>query len=283
MLRKEREGKRRTDAQIREQYLIEKELAMKLRTATKQERQHLYATSYDELLIRVSHHPQLTRKHNSQARARSVFHQMQFLQPYLTPDTVFLELGPGDLSLSITVARQVKQVYAIDVSSEITKRVRLPSNCKLIISNGCDIPLPEESITLAYSRDLMEHLHPDDAFDQLKAIYTVLQEQGQYICITPNRLSGPNDISRPFDPVATGLHLKEYTLGELKHLFSQVGFSRYRIYSGGRGIYLPSSYTLITSGESLLDRMPDRVRKLIAGLAPVRALLGIILVGTKIS
>jgi hypothetical protein len=28
--------------------------------------------------------------------------------------------------------------------------------------------------------------------------------------------------------------------------------------------------------------MPDRVRKLIAGLAPVRALLGIILVGTKI-
>ena len=71
----------------------------------------------------------------------------------------------------------------------------------------------------------MEHLHPDDAVDQLKNIYNALVNGGKYICITPNRLTGPHDISKYFDNVATGFHLKEYTVTELSGLFREVGFS----------------------------------------------------------
>lgn len=48
--------------QIREYYEIEKELANRLRYASKQERRYLYSSLYDELYRRVPLHPQLTRK-----------------------------------------------------------------------------------------------------------------------------------------------------------------------------------------------------------------------------
>ena len=63
----------------------------------------------------------------------------------------------------------------------------------------------------------MEHLHPDDALEQLQNIYSALVPGGIYLCITPNRLSGPQDVSRDFDMVATGFHLKEYTISELSN------------------------------------------------------------------
>jgi predicted SAM-dependent methyltransferase len=50
----------------------------------------------------------------------------------------------------------------------------------------------------------MEHLHPDDAFEQLKQIYTALTPGGLYICTTPNRLTGPHDVSKYFDETAAG-------------------------------------------------------------------------------
>lgn len=61
----------------------------------------------------------------------------------------------------------------------------------------------------------MEHLHPDDAYEQLQEIYNALIPGGIYICITPNRLSGPHDVSQYFDSIATGFHPKEYTTVEM--------------------------------------------------------------------
>ena len=55
----------RTKENIREHYDVEKELAHKLRNATKEERGKLYSSLYDELYRRVPHHPQLRKKNNS--------------------------------------------------------------------------------------------------------------------------------------------------------------------------------------------------------------------------
>ena len=85
---------------------------------------------------------------------------------------------------------------------------------------------------------LMEHLHPDDALDQLQNIFTALTSAGVYLCITPNRLNGPHDISMYFDEVATGFHLHEYTITELSDLFKKVGFSKVRVYIWKRGLFL---------------------------------------------
>ena len=66
------------------------------------------------------------------------------------------------------------------------------------------------------------HLHPEDAGDQLTVRFPA--RACVYVCITPNRVSGPHDILGIFDDVVTGFHLKEYTFRELRRLFEDIGF-----------------------------------------------------------
>ena len=107
-----------------------------------------------------------------------------------------------------------------------------------MLSDGCTVPVPADSVTLAYSFQVMEHIHPDDALEQLRNLFTAIAPGGSYMCVTPSRLNGPHDVSKFFDPVARGFHLKEYTNAELARLFRAVGFSRVVPYAGFRGRYL---------------------------------------------
>jgi len=271
----------RTVELLREHYKIEKELASRLRNASRDERRYLYSALYNELFRRVPHHPQLTCKKESELQLVAVSRQMKLLKSFLNSESVFIEVGPGDCSLSIEVAKHARKVYAIDVSEEITKGETFPQNFELIISDGCSIPIPENTANIAYSKDLMEHLHPDDAIAQLQNIYKALTCGGKYICITPNRLSGPHDISKYFNNVATGFHLKEYTATELSKLFYKIGFSKISAYIGGKGIYMKFPLLPIKMCEKLLNVLPLSFRRRIAKLLPFEALLGIIIVGTK--
>src|SRR6266545_3694618 len=185
----------RTMAEIQAHYAIEKELSDRLRHSGRADRLILYRTLNEELFRRVPSHPLLTRKKDPLARARKVAEEMKLLGPLLRPDSTFLEVGPGDCALSFEVARRVKKVYAIDVSEEITRSEAFPPNLELIISDGCAVPVAGESVDVAYSNQLMEHLHPDDGREQLRNIHAALKPGGKYLCITPNRLSGPHDIS----------------------------------------------------------------------------------------
>jgi hypothetical protein len=271
----------RTPTQIREHYEIEKELANKLRNASKQERRFLYTSLYDELFQRVPLHPQLRLKKSPLESEKWVESQMMFLKSFLTKDTTFMEIGPGDCALSLEVAKSVKQVFAIDVSSEISKSLITKDNFKLILSDGSNIALPNNSIDIAYSNQLMEHLHPDDAFEQLQNIFNALVSGGSYICCTPNRLGGPYDVSRYFDKVATGFHLKEYTISELSTLFRKVRFSKFKIYIGANGFYLIFPTRLIILFENLLSLLPSAIRSSIARNLPFRLLLNGRCVGIK--
>lgn len=275
-----RNSEQRTKEQIREHYEIEKELASRLRDASKQERRSLYSTLYDELYLRVSHHPQLTRSKSPRELGRAVFYKMKFLKRFLTKDSVFIEVGPGDCCLSYEIAKHVKYVYAVDVSEEITKALTTPTNFQLILSDGCSIPVPHNSVHVAYSNQLMEHLHPDDAFEQLQNIYNALTISGIYICITPNGLTGPHDVSKSFDEIPTGFHLKEYTIHELDRLFRNVGFSKVRAYVGTKGIIIRFPIILLTSLEWLLFKLPYNARKAIVYRLSFR-ILNARLVGIK--
>jgi SAM-dependent methyltransferase len=274
-------SEKRTIEQLREHYVIEKELASRLRNAGKEERRYLYTALYDELYRRVPLHPQLTQKSDPGSQFEAVSTQMGLLGRYLNPETTFLEVGAGDCSLSREVSKRVRKVYAVDVSEEITKGKTFPENLELIISDGSSIPVTRGSVTLAYSSNLMEHLHPDDAVDQLKSVYAALATGGKYICITPNRLLGPYDISRYFDDLATGFHLKEYTFTELGGLFQKAGFSGIGACAGARRTYVKIPPSLILLCERVLGRLPFSPRRAIASTLPFRALLGIRIVGTK--
>lgn len=270
-----------TPAQVREHYEIEREIADRLRNSSAAERKTLYTWAYDELLRRVPHHPCLTIKLSKEERENRVKKEFFYLETFLNADTVFLEIGPGDCAVSLKAAERVKKVYAIDVSEEITKGLDLPANFQLILSDGTSVSAPPETVDVAYSNQLMEHLHPEDSRKQLENLFAALKTGGIYFCSTPNRLSGPHDVSRNFDSTATGLHLKEFTVAELEALFREVGFSKSRVYFrfGKFNLFLPPlPFKLV---EKIVGVLPESFRKLVTFNRVVRFLLGIRLIGTK--
>lgn len=267
------EGTGRSPERIREHYIIEKELADRLRNSSRQERVHLYSDLYDELFRRVPDHPQLTIKADS-TKNEKILPGLSLLGTFLNSESTYLEIGPGDCALAFEVAKMVKKVYAVDVSSEITKDISCPDNFELILSDGCSIAVPPGSVDLAYSDQLMEHLHPEDAMEQLGNIYTALRPGGRYICVTPNRVSGPHDISRYFDDVATGFHMKEYTVFELAEIFKKAGFSKVERFISykGRTFVLPLFPADLT--EKVLTGLPRMTSRKLSELSIVRLLLG---------
>jgi len=271
----------RTTEQLRQQYELEKELASRLRNASREERQGLYSSLYDELFKRVPHHPQLTLKAAPEQRHEAVLSRLQLLRHFINENTVFMEIGPGDCALSFEVARFVKRVYAVDVSKEITKTSTKPDNFQLVISDGCSIPVPTGSVDVAYSDQLMEHLHPDDALVQLQNIFTALTSTGIYLCITPNRLDGPHDISMYFDDQATGFHLHEYTITELRDLFFRVGFSKVKVYVWKLGFFLMLPLFPFRLLEQMLCALPRPLSKQLSRTRILSWLLYIRMVAIK--
>lgn len=266
------------DDGLRRHYLIERELADRLRQAPDAVRRVLYPQVYDELFRRLPNHPQLKARFQPDAhdrRLRDVRWQFAFLRPALGLRTHFMEIGAGDCALSRELAGHVERVYAVDVSEQIMHTTPRAPNLVPVLSDGTSIPVPEATVDVAFSNQLMEHLHPRDAAEQLGNIYKSLAPGGSYFCVTPNKAYGPCDVSAAFDEVATGLHIKEYSARELRDLFLAAGFRKVRFYSGARGRYLRMPYAVIRCVELLAGAMPSRLRKAIAGQAPMRALLGL--------
>ena len=239
----------RTADSILHHYRVERELADRLRNATKEQRKVLYSAVYNELFARVPDHPQLSMKRDPATQQIETARQFAMLERFLTPQTHYLEIGAGDCALAIRVASRVAKAYAVDVSDEIAERRGAPDNFELVISDGQSIPVPDASIDVAFSNQLMEHLHPEDAQEQLRQIYKSLRAGGRYLCITPNRLCGPHDVSVYFDTEPTGFHLKEYSNYDLVALFTSAGFRRFSALLSVKQFILP---VLLPIGPFLL-------------------------------
>jgi Methyltransferase domain len=160
----------RSEADIQEHYEIEKRLAARLRHSSREERKPLYFAVYTELVESARHVlPPATSERTA---------ELAQIERYLRPDTVFLEVGAGDCSLSLMVARRVRHVYAIEISAAIVADLRPPPNLDILITNGLEIPVPAASVTLAYSNQVLEHLHADDVVDHLRDVLAGLAAPG---------------------------------------------------------------------------------------------------------
>jgi len=271
----------RSPDRIRVHYEVEKALALRLKNASPEERLKLYPLVYDELFSRVTDHPMLTRKENPTSREKYVKDQVHLLRPFLNSDSHFLEIGPGDCSLSFELCKLLRQVYGVDISAKITSAAGIPKNFKLLLSDGIHVDLPADCVDFAYSNQVMEHLHPDDAGEQLKEVFRVLKPGGLYLCVTPHRFMGPDDVSMYFDEVATGFHLKEYIHLELRKLFSAAGFRNFRSYASIKGKYyfkIPLFPAFLL--ELFLRPMPYKLRKKLATSPVIRNFLYIKLLAT---
>lgn len=263
----------RSPERLRHHYEVEHALAQRLRSAPRSQRFNMLTGLYAELFERVPDHPRLTRKHSPEMSREVVAWQMRFLRRFLRPGATFLEIGPGDCALSFEVARAVRQVYGVDVDVTLTRNPDAPANFQFFLSDGVSVPVPAGSVHVAYSNQLMEHLHPDDALEQLRNIFAALAPEGVYICLTPNRLNGPHDISRHFQEEADCFHLKEYTVTELDELFRTIGFRRVDAYARVKQLWSKVPLEVIRSLERWLQDLPPAQRRGYADHWPLRPLL----------
>jgi SAM-dependent methyltransferase len=254
----------RSMEQIRRHYLVEKELASRLKAASKEQRRELYKVVYDELYSRVPDHPGLARKKSPEEIQRRVASQMKLAARYLKPGQTFVEFGAGDCQFAFAVARQGLQAYAVEVSDKKTDMNDVPANFHLVIDRGDHPSLPDDSVDIAYSHMFLEHLHPEDALDHLQGVRKMLKPGGIYICVTPQKLVGPTDISGYFDSESTCLHLKEYTASELYQLFRRADYTKVEILLPFRGKWVSANPLFIWLFELPFRLMPYTIRKPLA-------------------
>jgi hypothetical protein len=267
-----------TAPQDREQYCVERELADRLRAAqSREERRFLYGEVYREFNERVRHYTLAIQSDDPIAQAAAVAPQVRLLRRFVGPDTAFCELGAGDGAVARALAPMVKSSVALDVTDSLLRGPNRDANFRFRVFDGLDPGLPPGSVDVAYSRDLVEHLQPDDMVEQTSAVARMLKAGGVYVCVTPNALSGPHDVSRLFDDAPRGLHLKEYTSTEVAQVLREAGFSHVRVLISAAGWRLSPLLPLwtVTGVEAILMRLPRRISRRIAWILAAVKVVGL--------
>ena len=269
----------RSPDRLRAHYEIERELAERLRASQPEERGSLYAEVYNELFARLPDHPQ--HRADPEKRRRSTAMQVAFLRSLLFPSAIFGEVGCGDAAVTQAVAANVREAVGIDVTGTLIDHAAAPANFRFARTNGTNLPLADGMADLVYSNQLMEHLHPDDAQVQLQEVIRVLRPGGCYVCSTPNRLTGPHDISCYFDHEPRGFHLREYDHASLAQMFQSAGFRSVRAVVAVKGRRMTLPVGPVSFVEWLLSELPRQMQIRLTSFGPVRSMAGIMLIGQK--
>jgi hypothetical protein len=134
-------------------------------------------------------------------RERDAERELRQLRPALDLHRVFLEIGAGDCTLTRRAAGYVERAYAIDISEDSMGRLSGPPNLVRVVHDGVRIPLPEASIDVAFSRQLV--------ISQLPGVCHALKDGGVFFTSSKGAAS------------------------ELREVFFDAGFSALRFYVNG--------------------------------------------------
>ncbi len=255
----------RSYEQLLNHYLVEKELAERLKASNRENRKVIYSTMYEELFQKVPDHPRLTCRSSSDESA--FWNNVKYLlvKKHINNNTVFLEFAPGDCQFAYKMAKIVREVLAVDILDQRSHKELVPDNFKLVVYDGFNLPeIGSGSVDIVFSFQLIEHLHPEDTGNHFELVHRILKPGGKYIFQTPHALSGPYDISKYFSDVAEGFHLKEWTYREIKSLVLKSGFSSFipRLSTAGIDIKMPFIYFSVI--EKIIEQYPGRYRRLIS-------------------
>lgn len=140
------------------------------------------------------------------------------------PPQYVVDIGCGDGRLSIHLARLGNIVTGIDVSDVALESAKialsqvdpsLAARVRLAKGDARNLPIPDAGMDVAVSCDFVEHITRDMFLQHLAEVRRILKPGGFYVLYTPSRLysTGPS-----------GLHLQEYSIGDLATIARQAGF-----------------------------------------------------------
>jgi SAM-dependent methyltransferase len=267
----------RSFEQIKNHYEVERAIAARLKQSSREEREAIYRTMYDELFQKVPDHPRLKQRESKELTASANNAKWGFVKKFIDKSTVFAEFAPGDCQFAMEVCKHAKFVYGIDISDQKGQMTEAPNNFKLVIYNGYHLEFEESSVDVVFSDWLIEHLHPQDTMDHFQLAKQILKKNGLYLFRTPHKFSGPHDISEYFSDEPEGFHLKEWTYTELAELLKALNYSSWHGYYRVKGMWIKMPFTYLTFLEKTLRFLPTQYRK----FASKYFLQGIFMVAVK--
>lgn len=266
-------------------YKIEGKLAEKLKNGDYANRLNNYGEAYryfyKDVFPRLYGYPY--EQHTANTPNCDTYNKtrLSFSGKFANPSDVLVEIGPGSCHFIRKMSEFVRRAIAIDVAMYQDGRA-LPDNMEFLIYDGIHLPFQPNSINVFCSHHVIEHLHPEDARNQLCDIYKMLDHGGRLLLTTPNPVTGPHDISRGFDELSSCFHLKEYSSTELIGLLRSIGFKNIStyVYLKGKMVRCPSSLPIIL--ESILSKFKHGLAQKLGRLKLISNLLnGITIVAIK--
>jgi SAM-dependent methyltransferase len=251
----------RTLDSLRHQFEVEKDLAIRLRASSREQRTELFKTLYTELFQRVPDHPRLTRVDEAAYQSKVANTQLNLLRPALGSAKVVVEFAPGDCHLARALAPHVQRVFGVDISDQRSPGEVFPENLELLVYDGFSLPMPAGSADVVFSYQFLEHLHPDDIDHHFHLASALLKPGGVYIFDTPHRHSGPHDIARYFGNKLVCLHMQEWTYAELRRAVRRHGFGETYAYRFGMPMRSRWQNALNDLAESVIGFLPPSLRR----------------------
>jgi len=224
---------------LRRHFDVEKELAARLLASSRSERMALLGELYGELFERVPDHPRLVRARDGDADLLADIHvrsRLRLLTPYADKTATLVEIAPGDCRAAYAACEHFGNVIGADISDQRAKSLidSEPDNFQMLTFDGFSVPVASDSADVVFSYQMVEHLHPDDIANHFQEVARILKPGGCYVLDTPNRLTGPHDISRHFGNDLVCFHFREWTHHELLKSMREWGFGEGRAFRLGR-------------------------------------------------
>lgn len=215
-----------TEEMILAHWELEKSLTEELLASSSESRWEVFDRCYTELYSRLDW---LNRLVQADRSTTGQFRRQIWRSIIGDPPKRVYEIGSGKAELITYLAKSGFICKAAEITRE-RGPVHSGGMPNLIwgISDGVHLDRfePPDAFDLIISDQVIEHLHPDDVHDHFRSAWTILAQEGRYIFSTPHQCAGPADISAVFrHNQPRGMHLHEYTYGELNKICIKAGFA----------------------------------------------------------
>jgi ubiquinone/menaquinone biosynthesis C-methylase UbiE len=265
----------RSREDLRAQFEFERQQRTRLLQSTREERPAMTSQIYDELFERFPEHSALTE--TAAGRAEFGRRRAGLILPLARPGQKVLEVGCGRGDALVALAAGGLVCYGLEPSRRMLGLAPKVPGVSISYGTAERLEIADASFDLVFSQQVLEHLHPDEVPVHFREAWRVLRRGGVLAVETPNRRTGPQDVSRGFTPTAEGLHLKEWSVRELADEIGRAGFV------GVQGLLAPPVLARRSAALHRLFRAPaavkvlqDHLLALVPGLS-LRTLAGKIL------
>lgn len=207
------------------QFRLERVLRARILSSAEKDRSAVVDQAYKELFRSFPDHPRLTKTEEDAARDGRM--KARLIEPLLQSESRILEIGCGTGDVVASLVQQGYACTGVEISQDMQELCK-KRGLDVVRGTASCVDLPDECFDVIFSQEVVEHLHPDEVHGHFREAFRLLKPNGILITETPNRRTGPQDVSRGFTRVAEGLHLKEWSVRELIGLFQDAGFVKVR-------------------------------------------------------